>query len=118
MLHADRVSVAVALGFVMGLICYLGGAVLFHIAFSTPEIVNIFVNRMLIGFVIGISVLKMEWYAHGLLIGAIVGLPYLLYDYISGKELLVVVTVALLNPLYGLAIEYFTSKVFRQAARW
>jgi hypothetical protein len=117
MFQAKRVTVAVAFGFAMGLICYLGGTILFHFAFSTPEIINIFVNRMLIGFVIGISVLKMDWHTHGLLIGSIVGLPYLLYDYMSGKGLLVVVTLALLNPLFGLLIEYFTSKVFKLYVR-
>jgi len=86
---------------------------IFDMSFSTPELINILVNRMLIGFVIGISILKMSWYSHGLLIGFVVGLPFLLYDYITGKEIMIVISVAILNPLYGLAIEFFTSKVFK-----
>lgn len=111
MFNSKRMLVAVAFSLVMGLVCYMGGRVIFDIAFTTPEIINIFVNRMLIGFVIGVSVLRMDWYVHGMLMGFIVGLPYLMYDYITGKGPLVVISVAVLNPLYGLAIEYLTSKL-------
>ena len=114
MFNSKRLMVAVSLGFVMGLSCYLSAVVLFDMTFNTVETINVFVNRMLIGFVIGISILKMNWYSHGMLIGLIVGLPFLLYDYITGKEILIVIGVAFLNPIYGLLIEFFTSKVFKQ----
>jgi hypothetical protein len=114
MLNSKRLIVAVASGFVMGLACYVGGLLLFHLSFTPAEIANIFVNRMLIGFVIGISALRMSWYTHGMVVGLVVGLPFLLYGYISGKGLWVVITVAFLNPLFGLAIEYVTSVLCRQ----
>lgn len=113
MFNPKRLMVAVSLGFVMGLSCLLGAIVLFDMTFNTIETINVLVNRMLIGFVIGISILKMNWYSHGLLIGLIVGLPFLLFDYITGKEILVVIGVAILNPIYGLLIEFFTTKVFK-----
>lgn len=114
MFNSKRLYIAVALGFVMGLGCWVSAVILHDVKFTQAEIVNIFVNRMLMGFVIGISILKMSWYSHGLLIGFIVGLPFLMYDYMSGKEMAVVIGVAVVNPLYGLAIEFFTTKVFKQ----
>ena len=113
MFNSKRLTVAVVFGFLMGLSCYMSAAIIFDMTFDTAETINIFVNRMLIGFVIGISILKMNWYSHGLLIGLIVGLPFLLYDYITGKDILIIIGVAILNPVYGLLIEFFTSKVFK-----
>ena len=113
MFNSKRLMVAVFFGFVMGLSCIFGAMLIFGMTFNTPELINVIINRMLIGFVIGISILKMRWYSHGLLIGFVVGLPFLLYDYITGKEMMIVISVAILNPIYGLMIEFFTSKVFK-----
>ena len=114
MFNSKRLYIAVAFGFVMGAGCWVSAVMMFDLKFSTAEIVNIFVNRMLIGFVIGISILRISWYSHGNLIGFVVGLPFLLYDYITGKEMLIVINLIFVNPLYGLAIEFFTTKVFKQ----
>ena len=116
MLNSKRLMVAVAFGFLRGLFRYFGGMYIFGNTYDLHQVINIFVNRMLIGFVIGIFVLKISWYSHGLLIGFIVGLPFLLYDYIAGYKLLLVLSVVILNQIYGLTIEFFTSKVFKLEA--
>ena len=113
MLNPRRLIVAVAFGFVMGIMCYVGAMVSFGKTFDTPQVINIFLNRMLIGFVIGISVLKISWYLHGLLIGFIVGLPFLMTVIILGNTLPIIAAVFILNPIFGFTIEFFTSKVFK-----
>jgi hypothetical protein len=108
-----RIVVATAFGAVAGLLCYLG-ALMIGLAqdFDALRILNIFVHRTLIGFVIGISGLKMRWALHGLLIGTIVGLPFLVFDWIAGVEPMVLVAVLVLNAVFGVMIEFFTTKVF------
>ena len=113
MVQLRRISVALVFGFVSGLICY-GGALFLGLAtsYNALQIINVFVNRMLIGFVIGVSALKMKWYLHGIEMGTIVGLPFLLHDAIAGIDIMVLAAVALLSAIFGLLIEFCTSKVF------
>ncbi|MFX0177055.1 MAG: hypothetical protein ACFE85_12595, partial [Candidatus Hodarchaeota archaeon] len=77
------------------------------------RIIVIFVNRTLIGFVIGISALRMKWVLHGILIGEIVGLPFFLYDVTMDVGLTIAVGVLFINALFGIMIEFFTSIIFK-----
>jgi len=112
-----RFYIAVLTGIILGIIaCLIAGAV-------SPEplakkvLANIFVSRVLIGFVIGISACKMNWLLHGLLMGLIVGLPFSLSVMAQpvpgmGKWGILFLTWAL-GIVYGFIIELVTSVFFK-----
>ena len=113
MVETKRILVALVFGFISGLICYVGGLFLGPaLTYNAVQIINVFVNRMLIGFVIGISDLKMRWYLHGIVIGTIIGLPFLLHDMIMGIDIMILIGVVVISAIFGLMIEFFTTKVF------
>ena len=114
---AKRFYIAVLTGIILGIIaCLIAGAV-------NPEplakkvLANIFVSRVLIGFVIGISAWKMNWLLHGILMGLIVGLPFSLSAMAQqvpgmGKWGIFFLTWAL-GIVYGFIIELVTSVFFK-----
>lgn len=113
MTYLKRIGIASLFGGLAGLLCYLGSIVL-EIGVDPLRVIFIFVNRILIGFVIGISGFdRLKWYYHGILLGFIIGLPFFLFDVIMGVELLVILGLPLVNCLFGLMIEFFTTKVFK-----
>ena len=78
---------------------------------------NIFTGRVLIGFVIGISALKMNWAIHGALIGLIVSIPASFGAMMGataryGKWELFVMTLVM-GIIYGIVIELVTSVFFK-----
>ncbi|MBU0585939.1 hypothetical protein KJ780_00350 [Candidatus Micrarchaeota archaeon] len=114
MINPKRILVASFFGLVAGIICYSGGLFMgLANNFGALAILNLLANRMLIGFVIGISALRMKWFTHGLVIGSIVGIPYFLSAVITGYEPMLLISVLFLNAFFGLMIEFFTSKVFK-----
>lgn len=74
-MRAKRILVATVFGFVTGFLCYLGGRYGLKMEISISNLFMILLHRGLLGFVIGISVLRMHWALHGFLLGLIVGLP-------------------------------------------
>lgn len=79
--------------------------------------VNIFVSRVMIGFVIGISAWKMNWALHGCLMGLIIGLPAALGAMMNataqfGKYELFTMTLVM-GIVYGFVIELVTSVFFK-----
>lgn len=109
-----RVIVATLFGAVAGILCLVGGAIM-AVSVEQPalHITNVMINRMLIGFVIGISMLPMRWHTHGLLMGFVVGLPFLFHDWMEGRELIILASVFFANFIFGIMIEFFTSVVFK-----
>jgi len=78
---------------------------------------SIFTGRVLIGFVIGISGLKMIWGLHGILIGLIVSIPTSIGAMIGsnaqfGKWELFFMTL-IMGAIYGFMIELVTSGIFK-----
>ena len=117
MVESKRIIVGTIFGFIAGLLCYVGGFMLgIGYGYTIFQIINVFVNRMLIGFVIGISALKLKWYIHGLVIGEIVGLPFFFYDLILGADSSLLIVVLIASGVFGILIEYFTSFVFNAPA--
>jgi hypothetical protein len=109
--YAKRLLVSTLFGFVAGIICYLGGKYGLKDDISTAMFFYILLNRALVGFVIGISALRMHWTLHGLLLGTIVGLPFLAGCLLEENNLETAVAALILGALYGLMIEFFTSVV-------
>lgn len=112
MVNSKRVIIATLFGIVAGIICFLG-AISLNLEVDALRLIFIIVNRALIGFVIGISALRMNWVLHGLLLGEIVGLPFFIFDLIIEGDLAIVLAVLLLNGVFGIMIEFFTTVVFK-----
>jgi hypothetical protein len=113
MARVKRLIVATLLGAVSGLFCYSAAILLLGLEIPFLNGVYIIISRILIGFVIGISALDLPWHKHGLLIGLIIGLPFALFDIIIGQEWYVASAAFIMGPVFGLCIEYFTTKVFK-----
>ena len=99
-------------GIIAGLMCSAGGLLSGNIsALSFFDISAPFYNRIMLGFILGISSLKMNYLAHGALIGLLVSLITsiaFLEDNLTG---FVFFTVA--GIIYGVLIEVFATKVFK-----
>lgn len=111
-----RITIAILFGVVAGLICASGGFAAGILKFSVINLVWVLLNRMVMGFAIGISSLKLHWAWNGAVIGIVVGsiFSYSLFMN-TGLQLLPVMNF-FVNGLFGLMIEFFTTKVFKQAA--
>jgi len=113
MTNINRIIIATVFGFIAGIICGIG-AIFLGLQVNALRFIFIMVNRILIGFVIGISVLRIKWALHGIIIAEIFGFPLVLYDIIIGESLFVIGGVLIMSFLFGLMIEFFTSIVFKQ----
>jgi len=111
MINPKRVILATVFGLIAGLLCYGGGKILGK-EFTAATFFMILFHRMLIGFVIGISALRIRWALHGIIIGLIVGLPYYPLIFIEGGAL----AYSVMSPVWGFIIELSTSVVFKAKA--
>jgi hypothetical protein len=111
--NSKRLGIALIFGFLAGLLCYLGGIYLVKMENTPANFFWIILNRSLIGFVIGISILRIHWVAHGALIGATIGLLFPFYIFICGESPILIGGAYILSILFGIFIEFFTSIVFK-----
>ena len=111
-----RIAIATLFGVGAGAIC---GTLLFTFGimnFSTILLVWVLLNRAVMGFAIGVSRLKVHWAWNGIVNGLVVGSIFSYFLFMSlGMGLLPVVNF-LVNGLFGLGIEFFTSVVCKQRA--
>jgi len=112
-MSAKRVFIATLFGFITGLLCILGGRYGLKIEMTPAQVLIILLHRGLLGFVIGISALRMHWAIHGILLGFIVGLPFVVKVFFGQADLLIYFV---MGAVYGFIIELFTSVVFRAKA--
>ena len=67
----------------------------------------------IMGFVIGISVLRMNWALHGVILGSLIGSLFILYEAILGYPMWIWAGLLIPgNAAYGFFSELFTTKVF------
>lgn len=111
--NRKRFIIALIFGFLSGILCYLGGIYLVNIENNFTNFTWVMLNRSLIGFVIGISILRINWALHGILIGATIGSVFPFFIFIRGGNLQLVITAYILSILFGLMIEFFTSVIFK-----
>ena len=109
-----RIFIATLGGFVAGIICYISGVLLIPIEHELIIFIWVIVNRTLLGFVIGISALRVHWTLNGLIVGLTVGLVFPLNAVMLEKELPLIISVYIMGIVYGVLIEFFTSVVFKQ----
>ena len=109
-----RLFLSVAGGIICAIICYIGRKYLIPSISISALIVSSFGNRILIGFVIGISRLRMNYLLHGALIGFLVTLSYsigMLFE--NNSTAFIMYSIA--GVIFGLLIEIFVTKVFKTA---
>jgi hypothetical protein len=107
-----RLLICITGGIIAGIICSVGGHLSGNISeFSFFPEAGTFFNRLMLGFFIGISRLKINYLMHGMLIGFLVSLtssiPFL-EDGITGFMFFTAAGI-----IYGLLIEFFATKVLK-----
>jgi len=110
-----RLLICIAGGIIAGLICLAGG----HLTGNIPELTFFslapgFYNRVMLGLIIGISNLRMNYLFHGALIGLLVSLITSIPFLENGVTGFILFTTA--GIIYGLLIELFATKIFKAGA--
>lgn len=112
MLTSKRVIIATISGVVFGFVC-LG------FALSNPDSSetlsstvrwSIVIGRTMLGFMIGISALRLKWWLHGIVLGIIASIPMAVP--IIDNTVIAVSTVVM-GIVYGFLIELITSVLFK-----
>ena len=117
MTSVKRILIATLMGIVCGIICLSlaasGGSVM-------PDIIKlqIILSRTMIGFVIGISAIRMNWAIHGILLGLLIGLPMAAAssmgaDISKFTPQSMFISTLVIGAFYGFFIELVTSVIFK-----
>lgn len=111
-----RILIATLFGVLAGIVCWIltssEGPQPWYFALST------IISRTLIGFAIGISILKIQWWLHGIAMGFLFSLPMALQGfYVPGREAFIFVGTIVMGIIYGFFIELFTTVVFKAGAK-
>jgi hypothetical protein len=110
-----RIVIATAFGLVAGLLCAAGGLSM-GVKITALSFIWILLNRMLLGFVIGISTLRLHWALHGALLAVIVGSLFSYNAIMSGAGGVLALATFAGSIVFGVMIEFFTTVVFKQPA--
>ena len=113
-----RVLIATALGLVFGVLNWFLATFAASKPISRSGIATIILGRAVLGFVIGNSAWRMNWWLHGPLLGFIVSLPAAFAVRLMSPQLgmspdVAPVMVLVLGMVIGFLIELFTSLVFK-----
>lgn len=109
MTSAKRVTIATLMGLITGIICMLlagsgGEPISLSIKLTTV------LSRTLTGFMIGISALKIKWWLHGIVLGAIGSIPISLAII---EQPAIMISTFIMGIIYGFFIELVTSIIFK-----
>lgn len=112
MLNTKRLTIATILGLIFGFVCWVMASS------SGPQpwymAVSIIISRTLIGFTIGISVLKLPWWLHGIIIGALFSLPMGFSGlYVPERGMFILTGSIIMGIIYGFLIELLTTTIFK-----
>ncbi|MBE0433559.1 hypothetical protein IBX73_08870 [candidate division WOR-3 bacterium] len=116
MVNKKRLLIATVFGVLSGIVCWIlascEGPQPWYFAVST------IISRTLIGFAVGISILKIQWWLHGIIIGFLFSIPMALQGfYVPGREAFILVGTIVMGIIYGFFIELFTTVVFKAGAK-
>jgi len=117
MYDSKRLYTALTMGFLCGIACFVTGKYVLNLPLGISNLGLILLNRTLIGFFIGISVLNMHWAKHGALIGTLVGSLFAYTDAMLGFQWYIIVSILMVNPVFGIIIEYATTVIFQAPAK-
>ena len=111
-----RIIIATLFGVVAGAICatfsYYGGIM----KITALSLGWIFLNRTVMGLVIGASGLKWHWAWNGIVMGLVVGSIFSYALFMNTGDVRMLYLTPIGNAVFGLMIEFFTSFVFKQRA--
>jgi hypothetical protein len=111
-----RVLVATLFGLCVGVICATGAFAGHILKFTTITLVWILLNRAVMGFVIGASGFRLHWAWNGILMGLVVGSIFSYFLFMTLGAMVMPSINFLVNGVFGLLIEFFTSVVCKQPA--
>lgn len=111
-----RIVIATFFGLVAGILCASGAFLGHMLQFSVVTLVFILLNRAVMGFVIGVSGLKLRWGWNGFVLGIAVGSIFSDFMFLTNGAGPLPVVNFFVNGLFGLMIEFFTTVVFKQPA--
>ena len=113
MLSAKRVIIATVCGFIFGIVCML-------LASSNPDAggepltcimkYTIVVSRTMMGFMLGISALRLKWWLHGIVLGFVASIPMAIP--IMDRTDIMIGTLVM-GIIYGFLTELITSVLFK-----
>ncbi len=118
MFYSKRLFIASIVGFLGGISCIFVGKCVLGLPLESSNLGFILLNRTIMGMVIGISNLKIDWIKQGALIGTIVGAVFAYSDAMLGFPAYIIVLVIIVNPMFGIIIEYFTTVIFKAPAKF
>ncbi len=108
-----RMVIATACGLVAGILCVSAGSAL-GLNLTPRSVGWALLNRTLLGFVIGISALRLHWAWHGCLMGLLVGSLFSYSAWMFEGPVWLVAGLLAGSIVFGLLIELFTTVVFKQ----
>lgn len=111
-----RILVATLMGVVMGIVCASVASAGHILTLTTVTLTWILLNRTIMGFVIGISGMKLPWAWNGIILGLVVGSIFSYFFYMDQHSVKLALLTPVGNALYGLIIELFTTVIFKQPA--
>jgi hypothetical protein len=118
MANGKRVTIATLSGLLFGFVCFALASSSPH-GLPTAAAIQIIASRTLIGFAIGISVLKLgHWSLHGLVIGLIMSIPLAVGAMLApehpefGRTAMFISSIVM-GMIYGVLIELITTKLFK-----
>lgn len=110
MLSAKRVFVTTLFGFIFGFICMFLASSGDDPSLTCSIKYSIVFSRGLMGFLIGVSALKLQWWLHGLILGGIASIPMAIPIFPDYK---IAISTIIMGMIYGLLIELFATLVFK-----
>ena len=112
MLSAKRVIIATICGLIFGFVCL-------SLAMSNPDSaatlstsikLNIVLSRTLLGFMLGISALRLNWWLHGIILGFISSIP-MAVAVMNRPE--IIIGTFVMGMIYGFLTELITTILFK-----
>ena len=111
MLTSKRVIIATLCGVIFGLVCM-------YLASSNPDAPisttlkwTIVMGRTMMGFMIGISALKLSWWLHGIVIGAVSSIPMAIPIL---PDINIMIATIVMGIIYGFLTELITAVAFKE----
>jgi len=111
MVYTKRLIICIILGFIMGILCYLGGKWA-GIEFTTGITWGTIFNRVFIGFAIGISAWKMNYLVHGIIIGLLFSIP-MAFGALDQGGCNSFIVIEIFGAVWGFLIELLATLVFK-----
>ncbi len=112
-LSGKRIIIATLSGVLVGYIDYYLGLYFEIIEINLTIFVWIMINRIMLGVVVGISILKVDWTLRGAVIGAIMGVIFSFYIFMVTNAWDLIAVSFVISVLFGITIELITTVVFK-----